>query len=430
MRFERISIEDGALDLARSRDRPTLCLHQYLPRCRSLVPLAGHSRPTGDSPLPAQRARSTWPPASSHGDRQRFKLVVDENKQHPSADLDADLIFATIPWPRPLPSIDGQMKLSGHVNGAIALPWQLSGNVEGGLRNATLGRSRSAASAMKSMRWSFAGAANLISAQRRASMRRSRRIEIDLDRLLTAQGAAPGDAETRASARAVSCNPNDLDEFRRPIRARLVGRFRDLGGETLSGLSGGFAIAARKSAFALRFEAGRTRPFASELRGQISRRAMRPVSRAMSKRAPTMSRGSAQWLATNLPQTAPLARAIVAHVLRHFPAKPICRLWASSAEFVAAARSIAAAGHFGLYAIRGGRAGAPLRRSFRHAPRPVPNAGSVAPRAPREGHGPVAAPRCAGREDRRVSAKAVSTPGASNCDWKRRAGSPSSTSSP
>ncbi|HEY1736424.1 MAG TPA: AsmA family protein, partial [Methylovirgula sp.] len=127
MRFERISVEDGALDLAdpatgRSYDFRNISFSA------EAASLNGPFKAEGQLDVGGVPCAFHLGTGERHDDRMHMKLVVDETNAHPGADLDADLIFAKAATS--LPSLDGQIKLAGHTHGAIVLPWRLTSNLK------------------------------------------------------------------------------------------------------------------------------------------------------------------------------------------------------------------------------------------------------------------------------------------------------------
>ncbi len=184
MRFERISVENGALSLSDPATGRTYAFDNISLGAEA-VSLAGPFKADGRFAFAGVPSTFRLATGDSRGDRLHFKLIVDENKKHPRADIDADLIFAKSA--AGLPSLAGRMTLSGHLDGEIKLPWQLSGGLTGELRKAAvddldlrLGDDEHGVSFNGAAQFDFGAA------PRAHAMLKAR--DIDLDRLLTQKG--------------------------------------------------------------------------------------------------------------------------------------------------------------------------------------------------------------------------------------------------
>ncbi len=307
MRFERIAIENGALDL---RDPTTDRRYAFtnISLDAEAMSLAGPFKARGRFTFAGRQTRFNFAASGRQADRQRFKLIIDENKQHPRADLDASLVFPQS-HAGALPSIDGQIKLSGHVDGEIALPWQLSGTLRGGLRKASI-RDLDLRLGDEDHAVNFAGAADFDLRRDPRANATLKAHQIDLDRLLSAKGAPPA-MQRLANALA------DLMQSTDPIASGMrvaVAWSADaavLGGETVRGLSGGFSTTDKETA-SLRFGAHGPGGSHLGLDGTIETGVAAGFKGRIDASAADVPRLS-QWLRANLPQNAALFGALPIH---------------------------------------------------------------------------------------------------------------------
>lgn len=135
IRFERISVEDGALTIrdpltGRAYDVAGLDLEASAPSL--LGPFKGEGRFGRGDAATAFRFST----AAYENDRLRFKSVIDESKALPRIEIDGG--FAFDPDHRSLPALDARFAVSGRSSGTIALPWRLAGSLHAGLRAARL----------------------------------------------------------------------------------------------------------------------------------------------------------------------------------------------------------------------------------------------------------------------------------------------------
>ncbi|MGB8277541.1 MAG: AsmA family protein [Methylovirgula sp.] len=305
MRFDRISVEDGALSLGDPATGRSYAF-KNISLSAEAVSLAGPFKAAGRFAFAGQPTDFRLDTGGRNGDRLHFKLIVDENKQHPRADVEADLIFAKSAAGFVLPSVEGQIKLSGHLNGEIMLPWQLSGAARAELHKAViddldlrLGDDDHGMSFNGAAQFDF-GAVPRANATLKAS-------QIDLDRLLTEQGSPPA-MQRLAHALAALAKSDDPLVSGMPFTLEWSADTAVLGGETLSDLSGGFSVSAKK-ALRLRFEA--SGPGRSHLRldGDAETGSAAGFKGHMAASAGDAAR-LGQWLGANLPQSAPLFAAL------------------------------------------------------------------------------------------------------------------------
>ncbi len=308
MRFDRISVEDGAVNLSDPSTGRSYAFKNISLSAEALS-LAGPYKAAGRFGFAGQPTSFHVAAGQRHGDRQRFMLIVDANKQHPRADIDADLIFAKSEAGRILPSVAGQVKLSGQLGGAILLPWQLWGTLQAALHKAAiadldlrLGDEDRAANFTGSAEFDL-GAAPHANATLKAS-------QIDLDRLLSVQGAPPA-MQRLAQALAALAGSDDLMAVGMPLVLEWSADAAILGGETLSDVSGGFSIVDKQAA-RLRFSAGG--PGRSHLRldGDVETGNVAGFKGRIEASAGDVARLAA-WLRTNLPHWTSLSSELPIH---------------------------------------------------------------------------------------------------------------------
>ncbi len=308
MRFERISIENGMLNL-----RDPASHHHYAFTNISLgaeaLSLDGPFKAQGRFTFVGQQTNFTLAAGGRNADRQRFKLIVDENKQHPRADLDASLIFPRSRGRAALPAIDGQMKLSGHIAGAIALPWQLAGTLQGDLRKATLSD--------LDLRFgdddpavNFAGAADINLGANPHIDATLKAHQIDLDRLLSGQDTPPA-MQQLADAVAGLVQSDDLTAAFMPVTVTWSADAAILGGETLRDLSGRFS-SADKDKESLRFAAAGPGRSHLSLDGNLEAGAAANFKGRIAASVDDAPR-LARWLRPNLPKNAAFFGALPIH---------------------------------------------------------------------------------------------------------------------
>ncbi len=301
MRFDRISVEDGGLSLGDPATGRSYAF-KNISFSAEAVSLAGPFKAAGRFTFAGQPTDFRLATGGRDGNRLHVKLIVAENKQHPRADIDADLIFAKSTAGFVLPSVEGQIKLSGHFDGEIALPWQLSGAVRAELDKAAiddldlrLGDDEHGIS--------FNGAAQVdFGAVARANATLKAH-QIDLDRLLAAPGTPPA-MQRLAHALAALVKSEDLLVSGMPLKLEWSADTAVLGGETLSDLSGGFSVSAKK-ALGLRFEASGPGRSHLRLNGNVETGSAASFKGHIEASAGDVARLS-QWLGANLPQSAPL----------------------------------------------------------------------------------------------------------------------------
>ncbi|MDP1910608.1 MAG: hypothetical protein Q8K85_20090, partial [Hyphomicrobium sp.] len=256
-----------------------------------------------------QQTNFNFAASGRQADRQHFKLIVDANKQHPRADLDANFVFSQSRGRATLPTIAGQIKLSGRGNGVIALPWQLAGTLQAGLRKATLSN--------LDLRFGdedhavdFAGAADFnFGAHPRVDATLTTH-QMDLDRLLSAQDAPPA-MQRLADALTGLMRSDNLMVSGVPVSVTWSADTAVLGGKTLGGLSGDFAIADKETA-SVRFAADGPGRSHLSLAGHIESGAAAGFKGHIAARADNAPR-LVQWLRLNLPKDAALFGALPIH---------------------------------------------------------------------------------------------------------------------
>lgn len=299
MRFERISVEDGTLDLA---DPATARRYRFdaISFSAEAVSLAGPFKAEGVFGFDGQKTSFRLATGDSSADRLHIKLLLDENAQHPRADFDGDLIFA-----KAAASVDGQMKLSGRFADPAALPWQASGHVQGSLRqmhaddiDLRLGDEDRGASFSGKAAFDF-GAKPQVHASFKTH-------EIDFDRLLAK-------SDTSALARLTQIasaflQSGALAQIGLPLDVEASTDTAILGGETLAGISGGLSLLGRRS-FGVRFEGDGPGRAHLKLAGTIEAGAAAGFKGTIATHVEDAPR-LAKWLKLQLPQTGPFVTAL------------------------------------------------------------------------------------------------------------------------
>jgi hypothetical protein len=305
MRFERISVEDGALNLA---DPATGRIYAFenISFGAEAVSLAGPFKAEGRFVLGGQTSSFRLATGDRIGDHLHVKLIVDENTQHPRGDLDADLTFAKTNADFSLPSVAGQIKLSGHLTGEITLPWQLTGRLKAELRKAAID-DLDLRLGDDDRGLNFNGSADVDFGTAPHANATLKAAQMDLDRLLGGPGAVPA-MQRLAQALTGLAKSDDPLVFGMPLTLEGSADTAVLGGETLSDLSARLSSAA-KGALSLRFET--SGPGRSHLRLEGDGET---ASAAAFKGHIEANAGDAvrfnRWLSANLPQSAPLVAAM------------------------------------------------------------------------------------------------------------------------
>jgi hypothetical protein len=302
MRFERISVEDGALDLA----DPSVGRNykfQNISFAAEAVSLAGPFKADGTFSFAGRPSPFRLATGDENDGRLHFKLILDETAQHPRADLDADLIFAK--QAEGLPALNGQMKLSGHLGGALALPWQIAGTLDGALRKAAL-KDLELRFGDEDHAVSFTGGATFDFGRMPQAHATLKAREIDLDRLLNKPGTSA--MQRLAQSFGAVVTSNDVLLAGMPVAIDAAVESALLGGENLNAVSGSFAISAQR-ALAVRFEA--SGPERSQLRfaGNVETGDAAGFKGHIDARVGDVARFG-PWLRTQIPQSAPLIAAL------------------------------------------------------------------------------------------------------------------------
>ncbi|HEY1736159.1 MAG TPA: AsmA-like C-terminal region-containing protein, partial [Methylovirgula sp.] len=232
MRFERISVEDGALDLADPATGRSYAFRN-ISFSAEAASLNGPFKAEGQLDVGGVPCAFHLGTGERHDDRMHMKLVVDETNAHPGADLDADLIFAKAATS--LPSLDGQIKLAGHTHGAIVLPWRLTSNLKGDLRGAALDTLEiRLGDDERGINLDGAGQFDFGKAPRGHLTLKTQ--DVDLDRLLTEKDEKPPMQKLVAAA-------SDIVQSKTPLFGGLplsiawTGNSAVLGGDTLTDIS-------------------------------------------------------------------------------------------------------------------------------------------------------------------------------------------------
>jgi hypothetical protein len=294
MQFERISVEDGTIVIDDPATRRSFTFKEISLDAEAAA-LTGPFTGDGRFDMGGEPTSFRFSTGEREGDRLHFKLIVDENGSHPGADLDASLVFA----PHALPSIDGAIDLSGHARDAITLPWKLSGALQADLRKATisnfdlrLGDENHVAS--------LNGAAEFDFSDRPRVDLNLKAQQIDLDKLLTTEGAPPA-MQQLSNALGSWVKSENLLPSGLAVAVELSADSVLLGGETLSGVDGALAVS-DKGASTLRFDAdgpGRSHLSAD---GSIETGVAPGFAGRIDASTGDVVRFK-QWLAENLPQT-------------------------------------------------------------------------------------------------------------------------------
>ncbi len=300
MRFERISVEDGSLAIEDPATGRTFAFEKIALNAEARA-LTGPFKGGGRFEMAGEPTLFHFSTGAREGDRLRFKLIVDENKVHPRAELDASLVFNPRAEAFILPSINGALNLAGHSRGAITLPWRLSGTLQADLRKATIsnldlrfGDEDHVANLDGTAEFDL-GVTPHVNLNLKAQ-------ELDLDKLLSAQGAPPA-MQQIVSVFGDLANSSDLVSFGMPLALEWSADSVLLGGETLTGLGGALAVS-EKQAARVSFEGngpGRSR---LAFDGNVETGAAAGFKGRAEASAEDASRLTT-WLAASLPQIVP-----------------------------------------------------------------------------------------------------------------------------
>ncbi|MFZ1961181.1 MAG: AsmA family protein [Methylovirgula sp.] len=294
MQFERISVEDGTVVIADPATGRNFTF-AHIGLSAEARALTGPFTGGGTFDVAGEPTAFRFSTGERHADRLHFKLIVDESARYPGGDLDAQLHFA----PHALPSIDGAIVLSGHQRDILALPWQLSGALHAELRRASitnldlrLGDEGRAISLDGAAQFDF-GSTPRVNLTLNAQ-------QIDLDNLLTTKtGAPPMQRLANAFDRLVQSESFASLPFRLVASADSV----LLGGETLRNVAASVAVSSKQSV-ALSFQADG--PGLSHLSTHGTLEAgIAPQFTGQIDASVDDVRRLEEWLAANLPQSAP-----------------------------------------------------------------------------------------------------------------------------
>lgn len=298
MQFERISVEDGSVaidDPATGRS----FVFQKIALAADAAALTGPFNGDGQFEMNGEPTAFRFSTGERQGNQLHFKLIVDENRSHPHADLDADLIFDQ--RGARLPSISGVVNLSGHVRDVIPMPWELSGSLRADLRQASilgldlrLGDENHLASLDGTAIFDFG-------LKPRVDLNLKTK-QLDLDKLLSAQGSAPP-MQRLADAFKSLTNSSALQLSGLPVSLEWAADSVLLGGETLTGVGGAFTALSQQTAL-LRFSADG--PYDSHL--AIDGNLETGVAADFKGRIEASGENVqplAEWFAANLPQSMP-----------------------------------------------------------------------------------------------------------------------------
>ena len=137
LRFERISLNDGAISIADPATGRTYAL-EGLDLEAEAPSLEGPFKGNGHVGRGALTSAFRFSTATRENDRLRFKFILDETSAHPRADLDGSLGFDPRGLAAALPVLEARLTLSGHPENAFALPWRASGTLHAELREARI----------------------------------------------------------------------------------------------------------------------------------------------------------------------------------------------------------------------------------------------------------------------------------------------------
>lgn len=294
MRFERISVENGTLVVSDPEVQRNYRLDKisFSAEASSLTgpfKADGHFSYAG---TPTRFRLGTGDLA--RGDRLHIKLILDENAQHPRADVDADLQFAK----ESLPSLDGQMTLAKRDD--TQMPWQLSAHVKAALRQASLD-TIDLRIGDEDHGFDLAGGATVDFGAKPDAHAVLKAGQIDLDRLLSRKNG-PTAMQRLADAGAALIKSNGAAPSAMPIRLEIAANTVLLGGETLSHLTAAVG-AAGKQALALRFDGNGPGRSHLSLDGKLEAGDAAGFTGHIAARASDAQRLK-RWLAAGLPQTA------------------------------------------------------------------------------------------------------------------------------
>ena len=308
MRFERISVGNGTLALS---DPTTGRSYRFtnISLSAQAVSLAGPFKGEGRLVFAGQQTAFRFSTGAQQGNALPFKLIVDENKQHPRADIEASLNFIRSQTGFALPLVAGKLKLAGHLEGKILMPWRLEGTLQAQLRKATL-RDLDLHLGDEEHAVSFAGSADFdLGATPRANATLKAH-QIDLDRLLSPIGA-PAAMQRLTHAASALLDSEDLMISGVPLALAWSADTAILGGETLSGLSGGFAVSDKAAAW-VRFQADGPGGSHLLLDGDVETGSAAGFKGRFEASAGDVPRLT-KWLSAHLPQSAHLFAELPIH---------------------------------------------------------------------------------------------------------------------
>jgi hypothetical protein len=300
MQFERISVEDGTIAIEDPATGRSFTFNKIALAAEARA-LTGPFNGEGRFEMAGEPTAFRFSTGEREGDLLHFKLIVDENASHPRADLDANLVFD----PRTLPSVRGALNLSGHVRDPIPLPWQASGSLQANLRKARidgldlrLGNEDHAVS--------LDGAAQFeLGAKPRLGLNLKAQ-QIDLDSLLAGGAASP--MQRLSDALGSLTKSEHVTAFGLPFALDISADSVFLGGETLTGVDGALAISENEAA-SLRFETDGPGLSHVSVDGALETGVAPDFKGRIDASAGDLPRLK-DWLAANLPQSAPAALSL------------------------------------------------------------------------------------------------------------------------
>jgi hypothetical protein len=136
LRFERISLQDGAIVVADTATGRSYALER-LDLEAEAPSLEGPFKGDGHVGRGAMTSAFRFSTATREDDRLRFKFILDETRAYPRVDLDGSLGFDPRGVTAALPVLDAKLTLSGQAGRATGLALHVSGALHAELRKAT-----------------------------------------------------------------------------------------------------------------------------------------------------------------------------------------------------------------------------------------------------------------------------------------------------
>jgi len=254
-RFERISIEDGQIEIDDPAQSRMLALDHFDLNAEA-ASLAGPFKGDGRGMIAGETTAFRFSTGEQEGNNLRLKLIIDKSKTHPRADFDGTLSLDQQRNGNVAASFAGNAGFSGlwHIaagKNGIALPWQVTGPLHIAGRKA----------AMEMLELRIGDEDHAVTMTGKAEMDFSaapkanvnlHASQIDIDRLLAANGhiQTPESFEQSLSALADASSLS----FPVPLTLETTADTATLNSEILSGLSGALLLNEDHPVW-LRFEA-------------------------------------------------------------------------------------------------------------------------------------------------------------------------------